>query len=594
MAGPFTGARPTPLELPQPTNYLAFFEDRALAFNWHLSRWELGEASWVLEQKREVFELSDSKLIHLRLRVMAAVLAYYHKDWETAASALAEQCVELAARGLLPELWQAKRVLAWCFARLRRPEVERQALVMEAAELLEGIADSLAGGDRAVFLLNKWTAEEEFIASEVDALVAAKRADRVAHLWQRPIRRLAWMRHLNAVIGHIDDYHRGLAERTVTGHEAAAATRSPRLSLLRRMLTHERKRATLMFLQLPDRLVIITMRRSHLDLGVTAISRSHLRETVRQWHELVPSFGASRDLQRLRKHVDHAREQSDQVTARLSEALQLPAVLRALPSRVRALTIMPDDCLHGVPFAALRHDSRYLAERYALSISYTAGPRARPSKPATRHHQALLVAVTSGTASADPLPNAVRELDQLQPWFVSRALQVTRLGDATASKAAVIEALGHCAAFHIACHGSFRPDRPDESGLLLVPASNHPELLSLRELSRLDLRGLRHATLSSCWSADNFILPGRRIIGLPETLWRAGAESVLACLWPVSDELAVGVMKRFYDYLEKVPRDEALRRAQVDCIAARPEAGTSTAAPFYWAGFTLYGDPSRF
>jgi CHAT domain-containing protein len=125
--------------------------------------------------------------------------------------------------------------------------------------------------------------------------------------------------------------------------------------------------------------------------------------------------------------------------------------------------------------------------------------------------------------------------------------------------------------------------------MVLVPKPEQAEVLSLRELYRMNLNRLQHVTLSSCWSADNFILPGRWIISLPETFWRAGAKSILACLWPVVDSFAVSFMRRFYERLAKLPRDEALRLTQVDCLKGNlPNCnGMEISSPIYWAGFQL-------
>jgi CHAT domain-containing protein len=118
------------------------------------------------------------------------------------------------------------------------------------------------------------------------------------------------------------------------------------------------------------------------------------------------------------------------------------------------------------------------------------------------------------------------------------------------------------------------------------------EILSISELSGLALDQLQHVTLSSCWSADAFILPGRLILSLPEVFWRAGAKSILSSLWVVDDSLATAFMNRFYAYLDSMPRDEALRCAQLDCLnGSLPEqVGVQTIDPLYWAGFNLYGE----
>ena len=92
------------------------------------------------------------------------------------------------------------------------------------------------------------------------------------------------------------------------------------------------------------------------------------------------------------------------------------------------------------------------------------------------------------------------------------------------------------------------------------------------------------------------ILPGRWIISLPETLWRSGAESTLASLWPVDDAVALSFMVRFYDALSRLPRDAALREVQLACLGGTLECGPrsiDTRPPFHWAGFNLSGDSGR-
>jgi hypothetical protein len=121
------------------------------------------------------------------------------------------------------------------------------------------------------------------------------------------------------------------------------------------------------------------------------------------------------------------------------------------------------------------------------------------------------------------------------------------------------------------------------------------EILSIRELSKLNLAGLEHATLSSCWSADNFIAPGRIIISLPETLRRAGTASILGALWPIQDSFAVAFMERFHENLEKYPRDKALQKTQLDCIYNKltVEGKIKPENPSHWAAFNLYGTAKR-
>jgi CHAT domain-containing protein len=164
--------------------------------------------------------------------------------------------------------------------------------------------------------------------------------------------------------------------------------------------------------------------------------------------------------------------------------------------------------------------------------------------------------------------------------------------DEAVSKNVLLSRVPETSLVHVACHGTFEPDRPDCSGLVLISESGNKETLTLREISQLDLHRVIHVTLSSCWSADNFVLPGRWIISLPETLLRSGARSVLGCLWPVPDEFAEVFMEKFYRNLEHYPRDRALQLAQIECLRGNLKVITRETGPApLWAGFRLYGEP---
>jgi len=96
--------------------------------------------------------------------------------------------------------------------------------------------------------------------------------------------------------------------------------------------------------------------------------------------------------------------------------------------------------------------------------------------------------------------------------------------------------------------------------------------------------------LSSCWAADQFILPSRWIISLPETLCRAGVGSVLGCMWQVDDIIAVPFMERFYSYFFRDAIDIALQKVQIDALNNKLATSGHNDHPFFWAGFSLYSN----
>jgi CHAT domain-containing protein len=258
---------------------------------------------------------------------------------------------------------------------------------------------------------------------------------------------------------------------------------------------------------------------------------------------------------------------------------------------VRELTVVPDDCLHGFPFAALPLEGGYLVERYAVSLAYQCLPRRAP-RPARsgfhRSREALLAGVDESPGDLPALPDGARQLRWVGRLLVRRGLVVSSLRNGQVRKEELLAKLPRVAIWHMSCHGVFHPDRPEATGLMLLPRESHEQLVSLRELSTLRLNHLRQVVLASCWAADNYLLPGRWVISLPEVLWRAGADSVLACLWEVEDR-AVGRLSRdFYVALGRLSRVRALRLAQLRMLHRR-----ETAHPIFWAGYQLYGDTGR-
>lgn len=94
-------------------------------------------------------------------------------------------------------------------------------------------------------------------------------------------------------------------------------------------------------------------------------------------------------------------------------------------------------------------------------------------------------------------------------------------------------------------------------------------------------------TLSACKSGMGGEVRGEGLIGLTRAFQFAGARSVVASLWDVSDRTTAALMVRFYAYLKSgKSKDEALRQGQVDLISS--PAGF-TAHPYHWAAFQLIG-----
>jgi len=592
----------------QSPNYLTFFEDRVLEFQWYLSRFDLNAAAEILAHIQEVFASTDSKLISVKLKALQGILTYYQgvdqlqSGDETAAKqqlrwavlALDEIRPMLASMGLMPEQWQVQRVLAWCLMRLNASARDQEVLAAETTQLLERLTDSLSPEQQVIFLLNKWTADEEYIATQIVQLQQMQKRLKSAPLYRRP--RMWWrlLQRLNSLMGHIDRYKDVLAKRTISGGNVdVIAGKVP--SLWMRLLKQPRQRATLSFLVLPDQVFVVRNWRFWLDFTIVPTTRLELRNLVQQWYKPLDARLDSRDFslcheQEEGEELPKRSQQNEDIAQRLAEKLNLPFLLETLPKNVQRLTIVPDDILHIFPFAAVQHQGKYLVESYALTTTYQSFSMA--SLPPQKLDQALLVGISIGGKQFAALPGVFPELEAIYKVLTRQGLHPDVVMNTEAKKEVVLTALATASLLHIACHGMFHHNQADRSGLVLNPAQFPPEVLSLREISKLDLGNLHHVTLSACSSADHLVLPGRWVISLPETLWRSGVHSILGNLWKVYDQLAIAFMERFYTYLQTLPRDEALRQTQLDCLHRKIQfTGTlNTGNPIYWAGFGLYGE----
>ncbi len=175
-----------------------------------------------------------------------------------------------------------------------------------------------------------------------------------------------------------------------------------------------------------------------------------------------------------------------------------------------------------------------------------------------------------------------------------------------ASEAAVRAALPGARVAHFATHAIVSDDDPLGSYLMLgkssvgAGASEKDGRLTASEVGGLSLSA-DLVVLGACRSARGPV-SSDGIAGLTRAFMTAGAPSVVATLWDVSDQATARVMTRFYaGYLTGTPKDRALRSAQlallIDLRAGRVtrKVGDTTLKyaehPHLWAGAILIGAP---
>jgi len=145
---------------------------------------------------------------------------------------------------------------------------------------------------------------------------------------------------------------------------------------------------------------------------------------------------------------------------------------------------------------------------------------------------------------------------------------------------------------HFATHGLLNSNRPELSGLVfsLIDEHGRPQDGFLRLPDTYELKFPADlVVLSACRTGLGQEIRGEGLVGLTRGFMYAGAARVLVSLWNVDDAATAELMRRFYQKMlgpEKLSPASALRTAQLSLSQDR-----RWAAPYYWAGFTLQGEP---
>ena len=518
------------IDLPAPANYLAFFEHRTLEFFRLLGQERFDSASECLAEIDRTFRSCDSLLVQVRLAALDATLAYYYDQYPQALRCF-EACAEQLRRmGLKPELLQALRFVEWCRLRMGMGDAARRAW-REIQELEQDIAGTLSGADRAIYLLNKWTETERYMAGEIAELVKLKESTKspgLGHLFGRWWGRFRIAFRLASLLSYADQY-KGLPD----GREQTRKwQRLPPRIVLRHLLLHDRRSTTLSFIVLPDVVLIARTGFLRLDFEVSPVTRPQLRAWVRQYHEATRDIVTDCDRPELpieerlalassRRRAGNARREAARL---LASRLRLSELTGTLPSRIRHIRVLPDDVLFGVPFAAFPCEGhRYMIERFAVSLAYEWAP---PKRSSTPKGPFIAVCAAGESPGLPALAGAEAERLRVKEWLTGFGVPQIEVQP---TRVDLLRRMPEAWLWHAAAHGEFHSDRPDASGLLF-PCGQTVETLTIRDLSGLDLNRMEQAILSSCWSADNFVLPGRWIISLPETLCaRASGRSSVGC-----------------------------------------------------------------
>ena len=276
-----------------------------------------------------------------------------------------------------------------------------------------------------------------------------------------------------------------------------------------------------------------------------------------------------------------------------------------VPAGVTRLVIVPDGPLHHVAFDALRLPNDALAlERWAIGLAPSAAVATVLRRPADTTSVPRLLALGDPAFPQERSGGATREAELFRGAFDAagglprlaasgdEARDVARYAPESeirlrgdASEAWLKHApVARFRVIHLATHALVDETSLARTSLALAAGAGEDGFLSPADLSALKLRA-DLVVLSACRTAGGVMVTGEGLQGLTAPLLEAGARSVIATQWRISDRSTVRLVHDLYDALSRgEPVADALRDAKL--AAVRRGAPASE-----WAGFTVVGDP---
>ena len=325
-----------------------------------------------------------------------------------------------------------------------------------------------------------------------------------------------------------------------------------------------------------------------------------------EMHKLAPRSVIEAEVHRLR---DAIAKPGSGDAAMLKSARELYRLLlepgQERLDKAQTIIVVPDGALFELPFDALiRGDAVagmpitgqwFVARKWdtVYAPSATVYTRLRASARGQKYARDLFAVgnpdfsglAREGTDSLAPLPFAQKEVDAI-------AIRVkpdrrSMLTGHAASEAAVKQELRTESprVVHLATHGLVNATEPARSSVALASGDGEDgffhtlEIISTPTTSDL-------VVMSACESARGRVSRGEGVVGLSRAFLGAGAESVVASLWSVSDESTAELMRVFYDRMfgKKEPASRALREARIALLDSE-----KFSHPFFWSPFVVTG-----
>ncbi|HYK90196.1 MAG TPA: CHAT domain-containing protein, partial [Acidobacteriota bacterium] len=317
---------------------------------------------------------------------------------------------------------------------------------------------------------------------------------------------------------------------------------------------------------LQDRVELLVSLPGALERFTVPVSLQELTSVIREFRQNIETSDP------LNRFLPQARRLHDWLMAPLENSLGRDGI--------DTLVIVPDGPLRTIPLSALYDGNQFLIEKYAVAttpgLTLTMAAPVAPAKA-----QALASGLTESVQGFNPLPNVASELAGIQSVFATNKLQDRTFKTASVEREV---ARGSYSIVHFATHGHFDGDH-DKS--FLVTFDGKLTMDGLQETvgrRRYRQEAVELLVLSACETATG---DDRAALGLAGVGLKAGARSVVASLWSISDESTAMLIAEFYRHLKEPNQSKAsaLRAAQRSLLKQE-----RFRHPFFWAPFLLIGN----
>ncbi len=317
----------------------------------------------------------------------------------------------------------------------------------------------------------------------------------------------------------------------------------------------------------------------------------------------VPPSQICENIDQYRKIIRRKVKPADDDFSRLSQWFYTNLLFPLMPEIKfkKNLCIIPYGALHNLPFATIfsnREPIKLLIDDYDIFYAPSASVYAiAHGKNKIRKNKSVIFAKSSFLEHPEwfdlPLPGTKNETDSIVKLNVLHDLKVFSDADSLLPQPSETNAknyLGEFDIIHFATHGKLAPgDSALSSRIILSADEDNDGNLNAREIFTLKLNAYL-VTLSACetgqlrgFSETGYI--GDELTGLSRAFIYAGASSVVASLWKVSDVSTALLMMHFYANLKNSSKIKALCDAQRWLMKQEYYD-----RPFFWAPFVVVGD----